>query len=162
VARGALEAMQPDIAPVRTPLAPTLARLAGYAALALLLAWPWLQARWPQLAIWRRDAPLRAAWRDLRALRLSDGDDEQALRRACARLHAAFDATAGSAVFAQQLEPLYRARPSLRGAAHEIDAFFAASRQAFFAPAGGAANDYSLARLRALSLTLARLEAASR
>lgn len=162
VARGALDALQPDIAPVRERIGPLLARLAGMGLLALLLASPWLLARWPQLAFWRRDAPFRAAWRDLRAPgALGTKDDDETLRRAFARLHAAFDASAGSAVFAQQLDALYAARPPLRRAAGEIDAFFAASRQAFFAPPGadGTAR-LSLAQLRALALVLARLEAA--
>lgn len=156
VARGALESLQPDIAPAREPVAPLVARLAGYAALGLLLASPWLFSRFPQLAFWRRDAPFRDAWRDLRAMRAQD--DDETLRRAFARLHAAFDASAGTAVFAQQLEPLYRARPSLRAASSEIEAFFAASRHAFFAP-GQAMPTYPLAQVRALARTLARLEA---
>lgn len=193
VARAGLDALQPDIAPVREPLAPMLARLAGGAALALLLASPLLAARWPGLVFWRRQAPFQRAWRDLRALRRSaasgragaaggdtdtdtdteteagaDTDTDTATRRrAIARLHAAFDASAGQAVFAQQLEPLFLARPALRRAAAEIDAFYAASRRAFFARAGSdprveAASLPSLPQLTALARTLARLEGLAR
>ncbi len=205
VARAGLDALQPDIAPVREPLAPMLARLAGGAALALLLASPLLAARWPGLVFWRRQAPFQRAWRDLRALRRSaasgragaaggdtdtdtdteteagadtdteteteagaDTDTDTATRRrAIARLHAAFDASAGQAVFAQQLEPLFLACPALRRAAAEIDAFYAASRRAFFARAGSdprveAASLPSLPQLTALARTLARLEGLAR
>ena len=74
------------------------------------------------------------------------------------RLHAAFDASAGCTVFAQQLEPLYRARPSLRAASAEIDAFFAASRDVFFADAVNSAAAWSLADAQTLAFKLAQLE----
>ncbi len=153
VERSGLEALQPDIAPRREETAPTLGRLAAWAVLALLLAAPLLLARYPQLAFWRQRAPFLAAWRDLRRLP-GQGD---AARHAMTRLHAAFDASAGGTVFAQQLEPLYRARPSLRAASAEIDAFFAASRRVFFAESDGG-SAWSLADAQALAFKLAQLE----
>ena len=93
VARAGLDAIQPDIAPVREPLAPMLGRLAGGATLALLLASPMLAARWPGLVFWRRHAPFQSAWRDLRALRRAGeagklGAGDATRRRAIARLPA--------------------------------------------------------------------------
>lgn len=149
VARGALDEMQPDIAPTPEPLAPIVARLAACVALAVLLSLPWWLRRYPQLAFWRRHAPFRNAWRELGAMRAAPIDD------ALMRLHAAFDAAAGRALFAGQTEPLYAAQPALREAAAEIDAFFLASRQRFFA---GANQGMSIEQLRALALRLARLE----
>ncbi len=166
VARAGLEAMQPDIVPRREPIAPIAWRLAACAALGLLLAAPLLLRRFPRLAFWRRHAPLRAAWRDVSALRSQARRQRDAaqrdvlLRRAVARQHAAFDAAAGRAVFAQQLEPLYQAQPGLRSAAAEIDAFFNASRQMFFA--GTAAASLTLDDVHALSLRCTRLESGRR
>lgn len=154
VERSGLDALQPDIAPRREDTAPTFRRLAAYAALALLLAAPLLLARYPQLGFWRRHAPFLTAWRDLRRLQGGKGD---AARQAMSRLHTAFDDSAGCTVFAQQLEPLYRARPSLRAASAEIDAFFAASRHVFFAADVNSAA-WSLADAQALAFKLAQLE----
>jgi mxaA protein len=154
VERSGLDALQPDIAPRREDTAPTFWRLAAYAALALLLAAPLLLARYPQIAFWRRRAPFLAAWRDLRRLQEGKAD---AAKQAMTRLHAAFDASAGCTVFAQQLEPLYRARPSLHAASQEIDAFFAASRRVFFAE-GDSGAAWSLADAQALAFKLAQLE----
>lgn len=151
VARGALDEMQPDIVPVREPLGPIVLRLALCGVALALLALPLLLRRFPQLAFWRRRAPFLEAWRDLARI-----DDTP---RALARLHAAFDASAGGAVFAQRLDTLYDARPGLLSAADEIEAFFAASRALFFAQAGGA-EGWTPARVRALAHRLARLEGA--
>jgi mxaA protein len=163
VARAGLQALQPDIVPRREPIAPIVWRLAACAALGLLVAAPLLLRRFPQLAFWRRHAPLRAAWRDVGALRSQARRERDAaqrdalLRRAVARQHAAFDAAAGRAVFAQQLEPLYRAQPGLRAAAADIEAFFKASRQIFFAGTDAAAS-LTFDDVQALSLRCARLE----
>jgi mxaA protein len=159
VSRGALSEMQPDIAPVREPLQPLLQRLALYGLLLCLLAGPWLLARFPQLAFWRRRAPFLAAWRDLKAWRAQEASAE-ATRHALTRLHAAFDATAGGAVFEQHLDALYAARPSLRPAAREIEAFFATSREVFFAQ--GAPGAWTPERVRDLAWKLAQLEGARR
>jgi mxaA protein len=159
VARGGLDALQPDIVPAPEPLAPIVARIAGCVALAALLALPWLLRRYPQLAFWRRHAPFRRAWRELGALRRRPMDEALA-REALRRLHAAFDAAAGRALFAGQIEPLYAAQPALRAAAGEIDAFFAASQQRFFGGEAAGTATPSIDALRALALRLARLEAA--
>lgn len=150
VERGSLAAMQPDIVPTREPIAPLVQRLALWALGLLLLFTPSLLRRFPQLAFWRRHAPFLAAWRELGRI-----DDTP---RALARLHAAFDASAGGAVFAQQLDGLYAARPGLRAAAVEIEGFFAASRALFFAQ--GDAAGWTPARVRALAHRLAQLEGA--
>lgn len=157
VARGALDEMQPDIVPVREPLAPLLQRLALYAALLGLAALPALLRRFPQLAFWRRHAPFLSAWRDLERARRQAATPE-ATRHALSRLHAAFDAAAGGAVFAQRLDALYAARPALRAASDEIEAFFAASREVFFAQGGQGA--WTPERVRALARRLAQLEGA--
>lgn len=160
VARGALGEMQPDIAPVREPVQPLLQRLALYGVLLFLLAGPWLLRRFPPLAFWRRHAPFLAAWRDLAPARRAPQASAEATRRALTRLHAAFDATAGGAVFEQRLDALYAARPSLRPAAREIDEFFAASSRVFFAQ--GAPDAWTPERVRALAWKLAQLEGARR
>jgi mxaA protein len=157
VARAGLEPMQADIAPTRAQLTPMAWRLLAYAALGLLLAWPWLAQRWPQLAPWRRRAPFHAAWRDLQALHKLPPD--QAQHQALARLHQAFNATAGQAVFAPDFESLYQARPALRKAAPQIKAFFARSQQLFFANEPSA---WSLDEARSLARTLAGLESQPR
>jgi mxaA protein len=146
LARAGLDEMQPDIAPQREPLAPTLWRLAGCAR------------RHPQLAFWRRNAPFADASRELR--RLSRRGDAGAARAAMARLHAAFDAAAGQAVFSERLEPLYAARPALNALRGDIEHFFVRSRSAFFD--AEAAETAALPELLALARRLARAEAAAR
>jgi mxaA protein len=138
VSRAGLEAMQPDIVPSREPIAPIAWRLAACAVFGLLLAAPMLLRRYPQLALWRRHAPLRAAWIDVKALharaRRETSQHDALLRDAVARLHAGFDASAGRAVFA-------------------------ASRQLFFAEA---AAPLTFDSVQALGLRLARLESQAR
>jgi mxaA protein len=158
LARAGLDEMQPDIAPQREPLAPTLWRLAGCALLLAASLYALALRRHPQLAFWRRDAPFAAAWRELR--RLSRRGDADAARAAMARLHAAFDAAAGQAVFAERLEPLYAARPALNALQGDIERFFTRSRSAFFD--AEAAETAALPELLALARRLARAEAAAR
>lgn len=155
LARAGLEAMQPDIAPVPEPLAPIAGRLAAYLALAAAAGFVLAARRWPRLAFWRREAPFRDALPELRRLARRGGD--AADRAALARLHRAFDESAGCALFADRLAPLYAARPRLRALAPAIEAFYAASRAAFFAPAPGPAA-IDAAALLALCRRLAREE----
>jgi hypothetical protein len=89
--------------------------------------------------------------------RLARQGGAQAHRDALQRLHAAFNAAAGQAVFAERLEVLYAARPALRALHSEVEVFFAQSRREFFA----AHNEQpaTLASLVAFSERLARREA---
>jgi mxaA protein len=135
LARAGLDESQPDIAPERADLRPVLVRMAAVTLLLAALVYAVALARWPQLAFWRRDAPFRSAWLELRRLaRHRPAEAEAALaQRAMQRLHAAFDAAAGQALFAERLDALYVARPQLRPLAGDIERFYAQSRSAFFA-----------------------------
>lgn len=156
LARAGLDESQPDIAPQSAPLWPTAARLALWAALLAAALFALALRRYPQWAFWRRRAPFRAAWIDLR--QLAARKDEQVLRAALTRLHRAFDAAAGEALFAERLSPLYAAQPRLRSVADEVAQFFQWSRSEFFA-AQPAQRACSLAELVALARKLAQAEA---
>lgn len=133
LARAGLTDLQPDIEPEPAATAALRARLALCAALLAATLAAWGLQRHPQWAFWRRRAPFRHAWQDLRRLARRGPATADLQRQALARLHRAFEATAGCALFAAKLEPLYAARPGLRALAPEIDEFFAASRHSFFA-----------------------------
>lgn len=136
LSRAGLDVMQPDIAPAPEPVVPIAWRLALWSALAALALAALALRRWPRLAFWRRDAPFRDALADLarlaREARRAPAD-AHARGAACRRLHAAFDRSAGCALFAQKLDALYTRRPQFAPLAGEIEAFYAASRRAFFA-----------------------------
>jgi mxaA protein len=155
LARAGLDELQADITPERAPLAPIAARLAAWSALLAVLGFALALRRFPQWAVWRRRAPFRAAMIDVRRLARQGGAPAQ--RQALARLHAAFNAAAGQAVFAERLDVLFTARPALRALHSDVEAFFAQSRREFFA----ARNEQptSLADLVAFSERLARCEA---
>jgi mxaA protein len=155
LARAGLDELQADIAPERAALAPIAARLALWGALLAALAFALALRRFPHWAVWRRRAPFRAAMIDVRRLARSGG--APAARLALARLHAAFNAAAGQAVFAERLDVLYAARPTLRAMQSDIDAFFAQSRSEFFAQRQD--QPVTIAELVALSERLARCEA---
>lgn len=156
LARAGLEESQPDIAPQPAALLPTAARLALWTVLLAAVLFALALRRYPQWAFWRRRAPFRAAWIDLR--KLAARQDEQVLHQALARLHRAFDAAAGEALFADRLAPLYAAQPRLRSVADDVAQFFQWSRSEFFAaqPAQASCN---LAELVALARKLAQVEA---
>jgi mxaA protein len=163
LARAGLEALQGDVAPQRTAIAPIVARIALWAALLAVLAYALAVPRFPQLAFWRRRAPFRTAWSDVHRLARRRSDAET-YRAALTRLHAAFDAAAGAAVFADRLEPLYDAQPALRGVSQQVQQFFAWSRGEFFAPTPEPASDSSdrarqMHALLALARRLAQAEA---
>lgn len=167
LSRAGLADVQPDIQPRPEPTGWLWARVALWSSLLAACLLAWAVQRHPQLAFWRRHAPFRLAWRDLRHMARRGAAGPELQRRALERMHRAFDAAAGCAVFAQRLEPLYAAQPALRAAAADIDAFFAASRRSFFAaaasPAVGAATGTpdraALDTVLALCRRLAQLEA---
>jgi len=160
LARAGLPDLQPDIEPEPAAATTLVARLALWGALLVVTLGAWAVQRHPQLAFWRRRAPFRQAWQDLRRLARRGPATAELQRQALARLHRAFEATAGCALFAEKLDPLYAARPGLRVVAPDIDAFFAASRRSFFAEAGaGPPAAGSLEACLALSRRLAQLEA---
>jgi mxaA protein len=159
IARAGLEELQPDIAPQHEPLTPLLLRLGLLLFLSAGVLFLLALRRFPQLAWWRRRAPFRSAWLDLR--RLARQGDAQVHRAAMQRLHAAFDAAAGQALFAERLEPLFAAQPSLRALEADVAHFFAQSRRVFFADAPAAApDDDAMSALLALARRLAQHERA--
>ena len=161
LARAGLPDLQPDIEPEPAATAPLLARLALWSLLLMATLLAWAVQRHPQLAFWRRRAPFRQAWQDLRRLARRGPVTVALQRQALARVHRAFEATAGCALFAEKLDPLYAARPGLRAMAPEIEAFFAASRHSFFAVADSASATppEPLDRWVVLCHRLARVEA---
>lgn len=164
LARAGLEALQPDVQPQPQPLRPIVGRLSMWCLLLLVAGWLLAARREPRLAFWRRKAPFRDALADLRRLSRGRGaTGEDRYREGLTRLHQAFDATAGRALFAQRLEPLFTARPGLRPLASEVEAFYAESRRVFFAaePAQVGVNHppSALPSLTALCRRLAQLEA---
>ncbi|MGH2398428.1 MAG: hypothetical protein ACRDF6_01165 [bacterium] len=125
--------VRPDDPPVRRDLAPRRRRLLLYGALLLVLAagvvheW-WL---WPG----RTRRPFSQAWRELRSLQhapLPAGTERAAMRT----LHRAFDESNGAPVFPDHLEQFFRRCPQFAPLRADITAFFASSRQVFFADQG--------------------------
>lgn len=148
LARGGLPQSQPDA----RPMVPDTGRYRGLtllwaAAIAALIGGiavrrrgiPWL----------RRDAkPFAGAARDVAKLSRVP-PDQATYRRGLQRLHRAFDAAAGHAVFADRLAPLFDAHPELLGLRTDIEEFYAASQREFFGThAGKAALDEVLALAR--------------
>lgn len=119
------------------------ARLAGYGALATLLA---AALAWPLLPR-RRAGPFARAYRELR--RLPRPFDSPTRRAALRILHRAFDETAGHALLESDLAAFLRAHPHFVGG--PADEFFTLSRQEFF---GGAAPGADPGRLLALGREL--------
>lgn len=125
---GATFKLQPPLPP---PLAPTAARwwtsgglvaliaLAGAYLAYLHLALPWLG---------RVNGPFARA---LREIGRAGADD----KRAALSLHRAFDATAGHAVFAGELDRFFAEHPRYEALREEVAAFYAQSRGAFFGQA---------------------------
>lgn len=148
LARAGLPQTQPDA----RPLMPDTARyraltLLWAAAIAALIGGIAVQRRGiPWL---RRDArPFAGAAHDIAKLsRLPP--DQVTYRRGLQRLHRAFDAAAGHAIFGDHLAPLLAAHPELLGLRTDIEEFYAASQREFFgAHAGKAGLDEVLALAR--------------
>ncbi|GAJ29253.1 hypothetical protein [Acidomonas methanolica] len=135
--------IQPDHLPGRRTTLPEKAGFAG-SFLAALFALVVLMRRaaLPPFG-GRPDRPFATALRGLRRLR----DTAEGRIEGMRLVHGAFDATAGYVVMTEDVPGVLRSRPDLAREAAEIDAFFAASREAFF---GGGAVSWSVGRLRAL------------
>lgn len=148
LARAGLTQTQPDARPSAPNPAPymglTLLWAAGIVALLAGRAVrrhgiPWLHP----------DArPFARAARDIAKLSRRP-PDPATYRRGLQRLHRAFDAAAGHAVFGEHLAPLFATHPALRDLRADIEQFYAASQREFFgAHAGSASLDsvWTLAR----------------
>lgn len=143
--REGLGEMRPDLPAPLIDTAPARMRLVAEAAVAaLLLAYlghvygvvPWLA---------RRQAPFGRAWRVLKAL---PAQPEAAQRRAAfEQFHAALNASAGEVLFAHGLGPFIAQRPAFAPLRDDLAAFFARSREEFFADARGAADLHWLTEL---------------
>lgn len=106
----------------------TLALIAG--GIAQRRGIPWLR---------HRARPFAWATRDIAKLsRLPP--DQTTYRRGLQRMHRAFDAAAGHAVFGERLTPLFTAHPELLSLHADIEQFYAASQREFFGARTGAAN----------------------
>lgn len=101
--------------------------------------------------------PFARAARDI--AKLSRLTPERATyRRGLQRLHRAFDAAAGHAVFGERLAPLFAAHPELLRLRADIEQFYAASQREFFGVHGGGA---SLGEVLALAARCRDAEAAA-
>ena len=90
-----------------------------------VLAWAWISDRLPGY----KRGPFALAAARLKRLRRGT---EPATPSALRVLHRAFDATAGRAVFAEDLDGFVAAHPAFADLRDEIDTFFAFSRRFFF------------------------------
>jgi mxaA protein len=101
--------------------------------------------------------PFARAARDI--AKLSRLPPERATyRRGLQRLHRAFDAAAGHAVFGDRLAPLFAAHPELLGLRRDIEQFYAASQREFF---GAPADAAGLGEVWALAARCRDAEAAA-
>lgn len=155
--------MQPD---VRPPLIdPRYDRIATFgffaAALFALAILAYHLALWPFGA--RPKRPFAAAARHVHGLLPDTGQDELGYRDALLTLHRAVDATAGHAVFAEDLPEFLDQAPVFSRLREEFALFFRSSRQAFFANNLAAARaDLSPRELRRFADRLATAERAAR
>jgi len=150
--------MQPDVRPRRiSPYRSFIAALglliccvAAFALLAYHLAW------WPFTARPRR--PFTTAARRIRQL-LDARRDNAGYRDALLTLHRAIDATAGHAVFAEDLPEFLDHAPAFSPLKQDFDLFFRSSRRAFFADnPEAAAADFGPSKLSRFSDRLASVE----
>jgi mxaA protein len=154
--------MQPDVDPPRVDLhrdriaffAFLAATLAAFGLLAYDLAW------WPFGA--RANRPFTEAARRIRRL-LDTNRSESGYRDALLTLHRAVDATAGHAVFAEDLPDFLDRAPAFSRLREEFNLFFRSSREAFFANNLAAATaDFSPGELSHFCDRLAAAERAAR
>jgi mxaA protein len=158
LARAGLTRTQPDT----PPPTPDIGRYKGLtilwaAAIVALIAGRAVQRRGIP---WLRQGarPFARAARDIG--RLSRLPPERVTyRRGLQRLHRAFDAAAGHAVFGESLAPLFAAHPELLRLRPDIERFYAASQREFFGLHGGGA---SLGEVLALAARCRDAEAAAR
>jgi mxaA protein len=139
LARAGLKSAQPDT----PPPTPDTRRymwltILWVAAIVVIIAGSAVQRRGIP---WLRQGarPFARAARDI--ARLSRLPPERATyRRGLQRLHRAFDAAAGHAVFGERLAPLFAAHPELLRLRADIEQFYAASQREFFGVHDGAAS----------------------
>lgn len=158
LARAGLTEIRPDAPPPTPDAAPymwlTLLWAAGIVAVIAITAAQRRGGFWLR----RSARPFAKAARDLR--KLARLPPEQAIyRRGLQRLHRAFDAAAGHAVFGDRLAPLFAARPELIGLRAQIERFYAASQREFF---GSGSNSASLQEVLALADRCREAEAFAR
>jgi mxaA protein len=156
LARAGLEEMRPDVAPPLIDTSPQWRRLTAYGLAAAAIALAWTAWYFGFGLRGRRARPFARAEHDVRR-QLARNAESSVRREAMRTLHRAFDATAGSAVFAETLGGFFDQRPSLAPAHDEVVRFFAASRAEFFGQ-GRHEVDFSAADLLALSKQLKTLE----
>lgn len=156
LARAGLEEMRPDLAPPLVDTLPNVRRLAAYAVVAGLMAVAWAAWYFGFSLRGRRARPFARAERDLRR-QLASGSDTTLRRDAMRTLHRAFDATAGSTLFAESLRGFFDRHPTLAPAHDAVARFFAASRAEFFGE-GREQSGYESAELLALARRLKALE----
>jgi mxaA protein len=156
LARAGLEEMRPDVAPPLIDTRPHTRRLAAYALTAGLLATAWTAWYVGFGLRGRQNRPFARAERTLRRQLARDGAPA-ARREAMRTLHRAFDATAGSTLFAESLGAFFARCPSFAPSHDGVKRFFAASRAEFFGE-GGAQSAYDTATLLALARQLKALE----
>lgn len=139
LARGGLTQIQPDARPSAPDPGPYMRLTLLWAVLLVgLIALRGAQRRG---IFWMRHGsrPFASAARDIAKLsRLPP--DQVTYRRGLQRLHRAFDAAAGQAVFGEQLAPLFAAHPDLLGLHTDIEEFYAHSQREFFGARTGAAS----------------------
>ncbi len=141
----------PDVAP--PPMELRAAWLAlGAGLLAFVLAAIYFAHYYGWLFQSRSPMHFRAAQRDIRRLRLGNGD----ARLALLRLTRAFDAHAGWAVSPERLETLLAEHPEMAALAQDISAFYRDVQQVFFA---GMQPSHDAEALELLARRLCRLEA---
>ena len=124
--------LRPDRAPALAPVQAHLRHMvwlsAGLLAALGLLA----HARWGIPVLERRNRPFARALHELKSLPRAPFD-EGLYRQALRRLHGAFNQTAGSAVFAEDLEEFFARHPRFAALRAPIEALFIDSRKVFFA-----------------------------
>lgn len=158
LARAGLEEMRPDVAPPLIDTSPQLRRLGAYGLTAGLFALAWAAWYFGFGLRGRRARPFARAERDLRR-QLARAAEPSVRRAAMRTLHRAFDATAGSTVFAESLRDFFDRSPTLAPAHDGVKRFFAASRAEFFGEGHNEAEaDFTSTDLLALAKQLKALE----
>ncbi|HMV53758.1 MAG TPA: hypothetical protein PLX20_10645 [Rhodocyclaceae bacterium] len=161
LARAGLEEMRPDTPPPLIDVQPRRQRIALYGGIAGLIGLLWAGWYFGVDLRGRRTRPFARAERTLRR-QLAKDRSPDAMRDGMRTLHRAFDATAGSTLFAQALDDFFDKRPALAPAREAVSQFFAASRNEFFGtPAqDGDAREgsFEAANLLALARRLKALE----
>jgi mxaA protein len=153
--------MQPDVIPPLFDL--DRDRIAFLIFLAASSVWCSLLAY--HLAWWpfgaRAKRPFSEASRRVRRL-LNARRDSSGYRDALLTLHRAIDATAGHAVFAEDLPEFLDEAPAFSGLQGEFNLFFRSSRQTFFADnLNGTTADFSPSEIRQFCDRLAAVERAT-